>query len=389
MADRQSTVIKRFKDEFGSDPIVVRAPGRINLIGEHTDYNEGFVMPAAVGQSIWFAIDRSASADRCTLISLDYNSVYHFRLSELKPLPGGTWHNYLLGVISEIQKTGRKVSGFNLVFSGDIPRGAGMSSSAALECGGCFALNELFDLQMTSIEMIKISQMAEHNYVGVKCGIMDQFASMMGKEGAALLLDCRSLDFNYVPVLQEAYSIVLCNSNVEHNLANSEYNIRRLQCEEGLKKLQFRFEWIKSLRDAKLSHLGEIKSEMDPTIYQRCKYVVEENQRVIAFADALGKNNLTDIGNILRRAQQGMKDEYEITCPEIDFLADFANSYEGVMGSRMMGGGFGGCTINFVRKDVVTQFINDVGEAYFNRFNLTASPILIELKDGVSRVNKG
>jgi len=388
MAVQWHTIANRYVAEFGAEPIFVRAPGRINLIGEHTDYNDGFVMPAAVNQSILFAIGPSSNDDECTLISLDYDSVYKFRLSDLKRVSGNTWQNYILGVIVEIQKTGRKLSGFNFVFGGDIPKGAGMSSSAALECGCCFALSELNHLQMNTLEMIKLSQMAEHNYVGVKCGIMDQFASMMGKRGSALLLDCKSMEFNYVPVPQEDFSIVLCNSNVEHNLANSEYNVRRSQCEEGLALIQAEFNEIKSLRDATHGQLIKVKYKMDPTIYSRCKYVIDENKRVHDFADALDNGDLDKMRNILRQAQHGMKLEYEITCPEIDFMADFANSYTGVIGSRMMGGGFGGCTINLVHKNVIAEFINDVQASYYDRFKIAATPIRIELENGVSLISK-
>ena len=372
---------------FGVKPeIQVRAPGRINLIGEHTDYNNGFVLPAAVSQSIYFAIGKSKNPERGSLISLDYNQTFDFDIADLPKLPDHSWQNYILGVAAEIVKSGRKLEGFNIVFGGDIPQGSGMSSSAALECGTCFGLNELFALNIPKLEMVKMSQMAEHHHVGVQCGIMDQFASMMGKAGQAFRLDCQSLEFDYFPIDLKDYSLVLCNSNVEHNLATSEYNVRRQQCTEGVRILQKGYPEVESLRDATLTQLDAVKAAMPEVIYRRCKYIIEENQRVMAFSKALGAYDFSKAGDILKQAQEGMRNDYEITCPEIDFMADFANARQDVAGARMMGGGFGGCTLNLLRKGAEEAFIEQLNDAYKKNFQKETTPIAIRIAEGVSSI---
>ncbi|WP_258103308.1 galactokinase [Marinoscillum sp. MHG1-6] len=375
-------VKEAFQEHFGQEPVLFNSPGRINLIGEHTDYNAGFVLPASVGQGIYFAVSPSGSDTGCSLVSLDFDERYDFDLSELKPLSQNSWQNYILGVVAEIQKAGKRVQGFNMVFSGDVPRGSGMSSSAALECGTCYALNTIFSLGFERVDMVKMSQLAEHNYAGVKCGIMDQFASMMGKADQVLLLDCQSLDYQYYPLQLEDYSLLLCNSNVSHNLASSEYNVRREQCESGVAVLQTKYPEIAFLRDASLEQLEEVKGDMDEVVYRRCKYVIEENERVISFTQALSNGDLTGAGNLLKVAQEGMRYEYEVTCPEIDFMADFANSRTDVLGARMMGGGFGGCTLNLIKKGSEDQFVEELSEAYQQKFNMQMTPIQVQLEDG-------
>lgn len=376
----------KYEEVFEGEYLLVRAPGRINLIGEHTDYNEGFVLPAAVGQEILFAIGKSGDNNRCTLVSLDFGEKFDFSLSDLKPEAPDSWQNYILGVVAEILKSGRSLKGFNLVFSGNIPLGSGMSSSAALECGSCFGLNELFKLEIPTLEMVKMCQMAEHNYAGVKCGIMDQFASMFGKRDHALRLDCKDLSYEYFPLNLDAYTLVLCNSNVSHSLASSEYNIRRQQCEEGVTVLARHFPAIKTLRDASVRQFLEAKKDLSEVVQKRCKYVIEENIRVADFAKALQESNLVEAGSILKKAQKAMKEEYEITCPEIDFMADFANARDDIAGARMMGGGFGGCTLNLVKTGREEAFINDLNTAYKNKFGKEITPIRIEVADGVSFV---
>lgn len=380
-------VLEEFNKHFKEEPVLVRAPGRINLIGEHTDYNQGFVLPAAVSNAIYFAMSKSGDPDLCKLVSLDFDEEYEFKISEMKPLPQDSWQNYILGVVSEIQKSGREVSGFNLVFTGDIPRGAGMSSSAALECGTCFALNEIFDLSITRREMINISQMAEHNYAGVKCGIMDQFASVMGKKDQALMLDCESLEYTHFPVTLQNYTLMLCNSNVSHNLASSEYNVRREQCEEGVSILQKTFPEIQSLRHAALNQLEQVKDQMDGLVYLRCKYVLEENDRVHDFTRALIAHDFKQAGRLLSQAQFAMRYEYAVTCPEIDFMADYANVHNDILGARMMGGGFGGCTLNLIKKGQEESFAAELSSAYQSRFSKTITTIPVSIADGVGLIN--
>jgi len=388
MNDLSQRVSSHFAEQFGAKPVLVRAPGRINLIGEHTDYNNGFVLPAAVEHAIFFAIGKSDDADRCSLISLDFEDRYDFDLADMKPLPTDSWQNYILGVVAEIQKSGREVAGFNLVFSGNVPRGSGMSSSAALECGTCAGLNELFELGIPKVDMVKMSQMAEHHYAGVKCGIMDQFASMMGAKDQALLLDCQSLEYRHFPIELNDYSLLLCNSNVTHSLASSEYNVRRQQCEAGVSGLQKKFSGISSLRDVSMDQLNQMQSQLVEVVYRRCKYVIEENARVNEFTTALTQSDLVKAGEILKSAQLAMRDEYEITCPEIDFMADFANAHEDLLGARMMGGGFGGCTLNLIKKGREAAFIEALNEAYMDQFNQEITPIQVNISDGVSLINE-
>lgn len=378
-------VTYQYQKLFSQSPeLLVIAPGRINLIGEHTDYNEGFVLPAAVDRSIFFALGLSGHPTRGTLYASDFSSKHQFDLDEIKPLPTGNWQNYLLGVVAELKKTGRKLKGFNMVFSGNIPAGAGMSSSAALECGTCFGLSELFQLNIPKIEMVKLCQQAEHNYAGVKCGIMDQFASMMGKRDKALLLDCKTLEYQYFDVQLGEYTLLLCNSNVSHSLASSAYNERRNQCDEGVSVLSQSFPAIKSLREASIEQLEQVRERMSEVVYRRCSYILKENHRVHQFTKAMMNHDYMEAGDVLNQAQQGMKTEYEITCKEIDFMTEFANSFEGVLGSRMMGGGFGGCTLNLLKKDRVSMFTEKLDNAYHNRFGRSISPIQVTITDGVS-----
>lgn len=381
------SVVQTYQEIFGNAPeFTVRAPGRINLIGEHTDYNGGFVFPAAVGHEIQLAIGKSKSAEACSLYAMDLKARYDFKLSEMTPLPPNSWENYLVGVAAEIQATGRTLQGFNLVFTGNVPRGAGMSSSAAVECGTCFGLSELFALNIPRVEMAQIAQLAEHHYAGVKCGIMDQFSSVLGKADHAFRLDCESLDYDYFPFQLQDHSLVLCNSNVTHNLADSGYNERRQQCEEGVSILQQHIPGLTSLRHVDLEQLHLLQSEFPEVIFKRCKYILEENARVNAFAKALEQEDIRHAGELLRQSQRGMQYEYEITCPEIDFMAEFANARPETIGARMTGGGFGGCTINLVEKGTEEQFVADLNDAYQKKFNLSITSIPIKIAEGVSRL---
>ncbi|MCR9251704.1 MAG: galactokinase [bacterium] len=377
-------IAKIFKQKFQKDPLLFRAPGRINLIGEHTDYNEGFVLPAAVSQSIYFAIAPNNSS-QVNVYSVDFDELFQFDLSDLDSLKTESWKSYVFGVIAEISKMGEEVSGLDMVFQGDVPQGAGMSSSAALECGTCTALNELFELDLEPVEIAQISQKAEHNYAGVMCGIMDQFASVMGKQKHALLLDCRSLEYKLFPLEIDGYKFLLLNSKVSHNLVDSEYNVRKKQCEEGVRLIQEKYPEVNSLRDVNMTILSEA-SDLDEVVLRRCKYVIEENDRVQEFASAISCGELEKAGEILKRAQLGMATEYEITCPEIDFMADFANNHHAILGARMMGGGFGGCTINLIKAGEEQAFIQEISEAYKKEYSLDITPIEIEIANGAERI---
>jgi galactokinase len=296
-------------------------------------------------------------------------------------MPPDSWQNYIIGVASEIINSGRSLKGFNLIFSGNVPLGSGMSSSAALECGTCVALNELFSLGIPKLEMAKIAQKAEHNYAGVKCGIMDQFASLMGKKDQVLLLDCRDLTYRHFKIELGEYSLLLCNSNVSHNLASSEYNVRREQCESGVAVLKKKFKIIESLRDANLGQLTAVRDQMNEIIYRRCKYIIEENERVHSFVEALGHRDLVKAGQFLKIAQAAMRYEYEITCPEIDFLADFANSQPSIIGARMMGGGFGGCILHIVKTSAKEIFISKLASGYEKKFSKRLTPIEVSISN--------
>jgi len=371
---------EKFKSLFGKSPLMVKAPGRINLIGEHTDYNFGFVFPAAIDQGIYFAIEKSQT-NQSNFFAYDLNESF---IGDIKHLEkGSNWHHYLMGVISEFQKRNHTLEQVNLVFGGNIPVGSGLSSSAALTCGFAHGLNQLFDLKLERFEIIKIAQMAEQNFAGVNCGIMDQFASVMGENEKAILLDCLDLSFEYFPLNLSQYSILLCNSNVNHQLASSEYNIRREQCEIGVDILKDSYKHISSLRDVSFEQLDSSKSKLSPMVYKRCKYVVQENQRVQEFASALRKQDIERAGEILYAAHHAMQHEYEITCPEIDFLVELTNDMPYVLGSRMMGGGFGGCTINIIDRDRIGEFKEKVGTAYQAKFNKSPTFIPVALSEGV------
>ena len=360
-----------YEQLFGhnSHYLTVFSPGRINLIGEHTDYNNGFVMPAAIDKGIYMAIGHSK--DQSYFNSLNMNESYSPSIKEpLEPLFKGGWENYIIGVIHQLKQGEHSLGEVNIVFAGDLAIGAGLSSSAALENAVGVGLNELFDLGISKPSLAKLSQKAEHQFAGVKCGIMDQYASMMGLDNAAILLDCQSLHFQEVPIELDDYAIVLCNSNVSHTLANSEYNVRHEQCENGVSIIQTHYPEVRSLRDVTLAMLAKHRSLLDPIVYKRCAYVIEENERVHSFAKALEKKDFMAAGNILYAAHAGMRHKYEITCKEIDFMVDFTKTHEAVMGARMMGGGFGGCTLNMVLRDKQDEFIESLGQAYLKEVGI-------------------
>ncbi len=359
--------IQKIEDEFvsrfGDEYKLIKSPGRVNLIGEHTDYNDGFVLPAAVEKSIVLAIHPN-DTNFCHFYAADKEESYETDISGDVRKSDQGWPNYLLGVVDQLRKHGYEVGGFDCVFGGNVPIGAGMSSSAALEGGVLFGLAELNGWDIPSVEMAKIAQKAENEFVGVQCGIMDQFASLNGKEGYALKLDCRSLDYEYFPFNRDDIQIVLCDTQIRRELASSEYNVRRQQCEQGVEVLQ---QWdpdIESLRDVELSLLFRHEKDIDPTIFRRCKYVVEENKRVIQACNDLRQGALDSFGQRMYQSHAGLRHEYEVSCEELDVLVNIARDLQGVFGARMMGGGFGGCTINLVREDYVDSFETQIQEKY-------------------------
>ncbi|WP_046243452.1 galactokinase [Hymenobacter terrenus] len=378
-------VHSEFQQLFGYEPLLVRAPGRVNLIGEHTDYNGGFVLPAAVDKEAVFAVGLNGGA-QIRLRAHDLGeSLELANAAEISPSETH-WANYLLGVAAQFQQRGVAIPGFDCVFGGTIPQGAGMSSSAAVECGLAFALNQLLHTEFDKMELARIAQKAEHTYAGVQCGIMDQFASLFGRDGQVVRLDCRSLDYTYFPFDTQAARIVLCNSGVKHSLASSEYNTRRQECERGVAVLQQHYPEVASLRDATLEQLAAHRAELGDTVFRRCTYVVQENARVDSACRHLEAGDLTAFGQDMYASHAGLRDDYEVSCEELDVLVEAAQAAPGVFGARMMGGGFGGCTINLVAPEQVEGFIASVSAAYQERFGLTLETYQTTIVAGVGAV---
>jgi len=365
-----------FTKYFATDPLMVFSPGRINLIGEHTDYNEGFVFPAAINMGIALAIQKS-DTESSQVYALDKKEIYEFSLNNIQPLKDGSWRNYVLGVISEIQKLGIVLENFNISFAGDIPGGAGMSSSAALENSVVFGLNELFNLKISKEQMILISQKAEHNYAGVKCGIMDQYASMFGENKSALLLDCRTIKSKSFKIDFKNYRLLLINTNVKHDLSESAYNDRREACERVSKLLK-----IKALRDACKQDLETIKEQISKEDYSKATYVIEENKRVEEFTKAINIDSLKTLGALLYQSHDGLSTKFKVSCKELDFLVEQTKSNKNILGARMMGGGFGGCTINLIKKTEVANFKKEIDTNFKNEFNRDCSIYQVKLSKG-------
>jgi len=338
-------------------------------------------MPTAIDKSIVFYLKKNKSETQCRVTSLNFDSTYQFDLSKPDE-QGEEWTRYITGVTEEIKKRGRSLSGFDCLMFSNLPMGAGISSSAALECGLAEGLNELFSLNLSPLEIVELSQKAEHNYVGTMCGIMDQFASVMSKENHVIQLDCQSLDYKLVPFNIEPYALLLLNTNVSHSLSTSEYNVRRKECEQGVKLLQKWYPDIQSLRDVKLEQLEAHKNDFEPVIYNRCSYVIEENARVNAAASALEQNDLKTFGELMYGSHEGLQHKYEVSCNELDFLTDFSRNYDAILGCRMMGGGFGGCTINLIHQDFMEEYIALAKKAYKEKFDISLSAFTAMPADG-------
>lgn len=363
--------------------ITVESPGRINFIGEHTDYNGGFVLPTAIDKKIIFKFKKNNSDTICNIYSANYDVSFSLDLKDINASKT-EWENYILGVIHEIQKLSNKVKGFDCALYSDVPVGSGVSSSAALECGLATGLNELFNLGLTKLSIVELSQKAEHNYVGTKCGIMDQYASVMSKKEHVILLDCKTVQHEYIPINIKPYKILLLNTNVSHSLASSEYNTRREECEKGIRIIQQKYPKVNALRDVNELILDEFKSDLSETIFSRCKYVVEENNRVLEAVKALKENRLKYFGDLMYATHQGLSKEYEVSCDELDYLVEFSKDYNSIIGSRMMGGGFGGCTINIIHEDAIDSFVEMVSKAYFKKFKIKLDSIVANPREGTS-----
>ncbi|MGI4741811.1 MAG: galactokinase [Janthinobacterium lividum] len=382
-----SALTQAFTEHFGAAPgLLVRAPGRLNLIGEHTDYNGGLVLPGAIMQAVSFAL-RLNGTDKIRLRALDFDAAYEVAVGDIVPLEPGHWANYQLGVVAGLLRRGATVPGFDCAFGGDIPAGAGLSSSAAVECGVAWGLSELLGLGIDRMELAHIAQQAEHEYARVQCGLMDQFASLFGRAGHVVRLDCRSLEYAYFPLDTAACRLVLCNSGVKHALADSEYNQRRQECAEGVRILQQKNPKIKSLRDATLPEIEAAKAELGDVIERRCRYVVEENARVEALTAHLAAGHpLEEVGELIYASHEGLRDDYQVSCPELDVLVELAHQAPGAYGARMMGGGFGGCTINLVAAAEVDKFIAFMKQGYQQRLGLKLDSYVTTLADGVGEL---
>ena len=375
-----SAIKEKFLQLFGTDCALYTSPGRINLIGEHTDYNGGFVFPGAVDKAIVAAIHPNGT-ERIRLWAIDMEEGCEFGLEEgYKPTKG--WACYVFGVVREIAKRGGKVGGFDAVFGGDVPLGAGMSSSAALESTFAYALNDLFGLGIESFELALIGQATEHNYCGVNCGIMDQFASVHGKAGYLMRLDCRSLEYEYFPFdpTKEGYRLLLINSKVKHELVGSPYNDRRKSCERVAAALGRDF-----LRGVTMEELDGLKDSISDEDYRRARYVVGEEQRVLDVCAALEEGNLELVGQRMYQTHWGMSKDYEVSCPELDYLVEIAE-HVGVSGARIMGGGFGGCTINLVREELYGEFIDKATSLFEERYGHKPEVIPVVISDGARKL---
>lgn len=364
MNNLQVTVNQVFNDNFNAKPMIVRSPGRVNLIGEHTDYNGGFVLPAATDNAAYLAISPSDS-EFGKWISIDMEESVEISFESIQPLENYGWANYILGVIEQFQKRGLVVRPFNCVLVGDVPIGSGMSSSAALESAVGFAINEMNSFELNRKELAKLVQQAENEFIGVKCGIMDMFASIHGKENNVIRLDCETLEYQYFPLNLGEYKIVLFDSGVKHNLVESEYNLRRQQCEEGLAFFRKYFdESVKNLSQVPLAWLQASRSRLNPIVYNRCQYVIEENQRILAGCEDLQAGRLKDFGIKMTATHEGLRNLYEVSCSELDFLVDALWHESSVLGSRVMGGGFGGCTINLIKSDAIDELFVRLSISY-------------------------
>lgn len=372
---------KEFADLFQGRPIIVRSPGRVNIIGEHTDYNEGFVLPASIDKAAYIAVSLRTD-DEIHLHAMDLNESFSIRLADLKPVVDVSWPNYLLGSAAQFIKRGVTLPGFNAVLTSDVPIGAGLSSSAAVECATVFALNELLQTKLDRLTMVKMAQKAEHEFAGVMCGIMDQFASMMGKKDHVIKLDCRSLEFEYVPFKLDGIKVLLLNTNVKHSLASSEYNTRRRECETAVKWINAYVPAVNSLRGVTEIMLDQYVLPKDKLIDKRSRYVVQEIERLQTGCEDLKRGDLNSLGKKMFATHDGLSKMYGVSCKELDWLVDKVRTNKSVIGARMMGGGFGGCTINLVKEEAIDELITTLNPAYEKEMDLPLTHYIASIENG-------
>lgn len=373
-------ITKSFLEIFAQEPIHAFAPGRINLIGEHTDYQEGFVFPAAVAQGISFAIQKNNS-ESARIHSLDFNEDFVFDVKSFSPKKGH-WANYIMGMVSQFKQAGYEVEGFDMVFGGNIPVGSGLSSSAALSVGVGTAISGLFDFKIPKKSLALYAQKSEQLFEGLNCGIMDPYASAFGKANHALLLDCRSNSHEEVPISLGQYSLLLVNTKVKHKLADSAYNKRRSSCEESVEILSHTFPDIKTLRDITETDLLKVKSILPKELFSKAKHVILEDVRVHQAGESLRRGELVKFGELMKASHESLSKDYEVSCKELDFLAEESWKKNYVLGSRMMGGGFGGCTINLLANEHIPEFKESIAKSYFDAFNIEPEFIEVKPSDG-------
>ena len=371
---------KKYIEQFGQQPILVKAPGRINLIGEHTDYNNGYVMPASIDKAIYFAMGKIEGQHSIHIQATNYDQVIVLKNGQENNLP--LWSNYLKAIVHIFNERGIELNGINCIFGGDVPIGAGLSSSAALCCGFIFGVSTLFDLNIPRKEIALIAQEAEHR-IGLNCGLMDQYAVLFGKKDYVFRLDCKNLVFSYLPMRLDTHSLVLINSKIEHQLEGSPYNDRRHSCEGVVKIVASKYPDVKTLREIDMDHLVEFKNEISTKDFIRAKYVLEENNRVWQMMQALDQRDFSKAGAILFRAHQAMSKEYEISLPEMDLLVNLAKQEKSVLGARMMGGGFGGCTINLIENKDKETVLERIQAQYLKATGNHSEHYQVQIGDGL------
>ncbi len=386
MATHAALLKEIFFKRFNQTPLIVRSPGRVNIIGEHTDYNRGFVLPAAIDKAVYAAVSLREDT-MINLVATDLDETFSISLDDVKPLSEVSWPNYIIGAAAQFQKIGLLKNGFNAVITSDVPIGAGLSSSAALECAIVFALNELLQAGLDKLTMVKMAQKAEHEFAGVMCGIMDQFASMFGKKDHVIKLDCDTLVYEYLPFKLDGIKILLLNTNVKHSLASSEYNVRRKECEMAVEWIKNKVPGVQSLRDVTESMIDQYVEPRSQLIAMRGRFIVQEIERLLTGCVDLKKGEIQSFGQKMFATHHGLSNLYAVSCKELDWLVNYVRVGKSVIGARMTGGGFGGCTINLIMEEAINPLIAEIKPAYEKEMNLPLTYYVTSIENGTAIVN--